>query len=232
MVLLKEAMGSVTFRRRLILRWISTAVAVIFGLTTPFLRIELGLSNSVVVLYSVTLGVSVMAASYISKQFSDRLGSRPLVFFSTLFSLFFFMAWVLVTKSVSPVWFFILGFFTNFFVSLISLLTYRLVAQVMPDEETVAFNSMVNFVIAIIAFGVVSLSGFLARQADFARSLSYPWMCKPAGKWVLLGVSLRHRLDLHRDIGGITTAGTGSLLQPSGSPGHFLDARPSCCFYD
>lgn len=171
MVLLKEAMGSVTFRRRLILRWISTAVAVIFGLTTPFLRIELGLSNSVVVLYSVTLGVSVMAASYISKQFSDRLGSRPLVFFSTLFSLFFFMAWVLVTKSVSPVWFFILGFFTNFFVSLISLLTYRLVAQIMPDEETVAFNSMVNFVIAIIAFGVGILSGFLADKADFARSL-------------------------------------------------------------
>jgi hypothetical protein len=121
-----------------------------------------------------------MAASYISKQFSDRLGSRPLVFFSTLFSLFFFMAWVLITKTVSPIWFFVLGFFTNFFVSLISLLTYRLVAQVMPDEETVAFNSMVNFVIAIIAFGVGILSGFLADKADIARAL-FTLDGRPAG---------------------------------------------------
>jgi len=171
MVLFKEAMAQQMFRRRLILRWLSTAVAVIFGLTTPFLRIELGLSNSLVVVYSVVLGVSVMAASYVSKQFSDRLGSRPLVFFSSLFSLFFFMAWVLITKNVNPIWFFVLGFFTNFFVALISLLTFRLVAQVMPDDETVAFNSMVNFVIAIIAFFVGIFSGFLADKGEIARNL-------------------------------------------------------------
>ena len=171
MVLFKEAMTDQMFRRRLILRWLSTAVAVIFGLTTPFLRLELGLSNSVVVVYSVVLGVSVMAASYVSKQFSDRLGSRPLVFFSTLFSLFFFMAWVLVTRTVNPIWFFVLGFLTNFFVALISLLTFRLVAQVMPDDETVPFNSMVNFVIAIIAFFVGIFSGFLADKGDVARNL-------------------------------------------------------------
>lgn len=171
MVLFKEAMTDQMFRRRLILRWLSTAVAVIFGLTTPFLRLELGLSNSVVVVYSVVLGVSVMAASYVSKQFSDRLGSRPLVFFSTLFSLFFFMAWVLVTRTVNPIWFFVLGFLTNFFVALISLLTFRLVAQVMPDDETVPFNSMVNFVIAIIAFLVGIFSGFLADKGDIARNL-------------------------------------------------------------
>ncbi len=170
-VLFREAMGQESFRRRLFLRWLSTAVAVIFALTTPFLRLEIGLSNSMVVIYSVVLGISVMAASYISKQFSDRLGSRPLVFFSTLFSLFFFMVWVLIIPTVSPLWFFVLGFFTNFFVALISLLVFRLVAQVMPDDETVAFNSMVNFVIAIIAFAVGILSGLLADMGEFARNL-------------------------------------------------------------
>ena len=171
LVLLKEAMVQESFRRRLFLRWLATAVAVVFALTTPFLRIELGLSSSLVVVYSVVLGISVMAASYISKHFSDRLGSRPLVLFSTIFSLFFFMVWVLITPSVHPVWFFILGFFTNFFVALVSLLVFRLVAQVMPDDESVAFNSMVNFVIAIVAFCVGIISGLLADFGNVARTL-------------------------------------------------------------
>jgi len=170
-IMFKEAMNQASFRRRLVLRWLSTAVSVIFGLTVPFLRVELALSNSTVVLYSVVLGLAVVAASYVSKHFSDRLGSRPLVFMSTLFSLFFFMLWALVTSEVAPILFFILGFLTNFFVALISLLVFRLVAQVMPDDDAVAFNSMVNFVIAIIAFGVGIVSGMLANSGDVARSL-------------------------------------------------------------
>jgi MFS family permease len=167
----KEAMLQSSLSRRLFLRWIATAVAVIFGLTVPFLRIELGLSNSMVVLYSVVLGLSMVAASYISRQFSDRLGSRPLVFISTLFSLFFFLIWALITPEVAPVWFFILGFFTNFFIGLIVLLVVRLVQQVMPDDDAVGFNSMVNFVIAIIAFFVGIISGLLADSGDIARTL-------------------------------------------------------------
>ncbi|NBK24373.1 MAG: MFS transporter, partial [Spirochaetia bacterium] len=167
----KESMLQSSLSRRLILRWLATGVAVIFGLTVPFLRIELGLSNSMVVLYSVVLGLAVVAASYISRQFSDRLGSRPLVFISTLFSLFFFLLWALITPAVAPVWFFILGFFTNFFVALIALLVFRLVQQVMPDDDAVGFNSMANFVIAIVAFFVGIISGLLADSGDIARSI-------------------------------------------------------------
>ncbi|MDD4572679.1 MAG: MFS transporter, partial [Sphaerochaeta sp.] len=112
-----------------------------------------------------------VAASYISRQFSDRLGSRPLVFISTLFSLFFFLIWALITPEVAPVWFFILGFFTNFFVGLIVLLVVRLVQQVMPDDDAVGFNSMVNFVIAIVAFFIGIISGILADSGDIARTL-------------------------------------------------------------
>ena len=170
-VLFKEAMADPSMRRRLILRWLSLSVSVVFALTTPFLRVEVGLSNSMVVTYSVILSLAVMVASYISKQFSDRLGSRPLVIFSTLFSLFFFLIWSLISAQTKVAWIFVLGFFTNFFVSLIGILTFRLVTQVMPDDETVAFNSMVNFVIAIIAFVIGIFSGFLADLAPFARTL-------------------------------------------------------------
>ncbi|MDX9916357.1 MAG: MFS transporter, partial [Sphaerochaeta sp.] len=170
-VLFREAMADVTTRRRLILRWLSLAVSVVFAMATPFLRIEVGLSNAMVVIYSMILSVAVMAASYVSKQYSDRLGSRPLVFFSTLFSLFFFLVWSLISAQTKVPWIFVLGFFTSFFVSLISILTFRLVTQVMPDDETVAFNSMVNFVIAILAFVVGIFSGFLADLAPFARTL-------------------------------------------------------------
>ncbi|MDY0303847.1 MAG: MFS transporter [Sphaerochaeta sp.] len=169
-VIFHEAMGDSTMRRRLILRWLSLSVSVVFALTTPFLRVEVGLSNAMVVTYSVILSLAVMVASYISKQFSDRLGSRPLVIFSTLFSLLFFMIWSMISSTTKMAWIFTLGFFTNFFVSLISILTFRLVTQVMPDDETVAFNSMVNFVIAIIAFVVGIFSGFLADLAPIARS--------------------------------------------------------------
>ncbi len=170
-VLFKEAMADPSMRRRLILRWLSLSVSVVFALTTPFLRVEVGLSNSMVVTYSVILSLAVMVASYISKHFSDRLGSRPLVIFSTLFSLFFFLIWSLISAQTKVAWIFVLGFFTNFFVSLISILTFRLVTQVMPDDETVAFNSMVNFVIAILAFVIGIFSGFLADLAPFARTL-------------------------------------------------------------
>jgi len=171
LIIFKEAMKQTSLSRRLILRWLATAVAVIFGLTVPFLRIELGLSNSMVVLYSVVLGLAMVAAGYISRQFSDRLGSRPLVFISTLFSLFFFLLWALITPEVAPIWFFILGFFTNFFVGLIVLLVFRLVQQVMPDDDAVGFNSMVNFVIAIVAFLVGIISGLLADSGHIAREL-------------------------------------------------------------
>jgi hypothetical protein len=41
----------------------------------------------------------------------------------------------------------------------------------MPDDDAVSFNSMVNFVIAIIAFLVGIISGLLADSGDIARSI-------------------------------------------------------------
>jgi hypothetical protein len=171
MVLFKEAIAQHSFRRRLFLRWLSTCVTVIFGMTVPFLRVELHLSGSVVVLYSVILGLAVVFASFFSKQFADRLGSRPLVVFSSLFSLFFLVVWTLMPATTAPLWFFVLGFFTNFFISMINILVVRLVAQVMPDDEAISFNSMVNFVIAIIALAVGLLSGYLADKGEVASTL-------------------------------------------------------------
>ena len=164
--LFTEAMAQPVMRRRLLLKWLATGVTVIFGLTTPFFRLELGSSNGIVVLYSVLLGLSVMAASWVSKRFSDRLGSKPLVVISTLFTLGFFALWAILPRTLHFAWFFGLGFLTNTFVALINLLTFRLMTQVMPDDEIVSFNSMVNFINGIVAFGVGMLSGFLANFAQ------------------------------------------------------------------
>ncbi|NLZ77454.1 MAG: MFS transporter, partial [Spirochaetales bacterium] len=164
--LFTEAMAQPVMRRRLLLKWIATGVTVIFGLTTPFFRIELGSSNGIVVLYSVLLGLSVMAASWVSKRFSDRLGSKPLVFLSTIFTLGFFALWGILPGTLHFAWFFALGFLTNTFVALVNLLTFRLMTQVMPDDELVSFNSMVNFINGIVAFAVGMLSGFLANFAQ------------------------------------------------------------------
>jgi hypothetical protein len=170
-VLFREAMRQASFRRRLFLRWLAVCVAVVFGMSVPFLRVGLHLSGSMVVLYSVILGLSVVCAGMFGKQFADRLGSRPLVVFSGLFSLFFLVLWAMMPESVHPIWFYVLGFLTNFCISLITILDIRLVAQVMPDDEAVAFNSMVNFVTALLAFLVGLTSGILADQGILAKSL-------------------------------------------------------------
>ncbi|MFA7559615.1 MAG: MFS transporter [Sphaerochaeta sp.] len=164
--LYKEAMAQPAMRRRLAIKWLATGVTVIFGLTTPFLRVVVNVSNGLVLLYSVLLGLSVMAASWVSKHFSDRLGSRPLVFISTIFTMVFFVLWAILPRNLAVHWFFVLGFLTNTFVALINLLTFRLITQVMPDDEIVSFNSMVNFFNGIVAFGVGILSGFLANFAQ------------------------------------------------------------------
>jgi len=168
---IKKSMANTSLQMRLYLRWFSTMVIVVFGMSVPFMRIVLGVSSSLVMFYSVCLGLAVVFAGLVSKNFADRLGSKPLSIFSSLFSIICLLLWAMLPHEVSYLWFFLLGFFTNFFLSLVSLLVVRLVAQVMPDDEAVSFNSMVNFVIAIFALAAGFLSGLMANMSDVATHI-------------------------------------------------------------
>lgn len=151
---------------RLVLRWVTTMAMVVFNMSVPFMRVESHFSQSLVMFYSVSLGLAYVCAGMATRSTADRLGSKPLVILSSLFAAFTLIIWATIPSSASFVWFMILGFLTNFFLSSANMLCIRLVTQVMPDEDSISFNSMVNFIIAILALASGMISGFLADKVN------------------------------------------------------------------
>ena len=72
-----EAMRKKQERIVLLIVWINVSMFVFIGLIIPFLRKEFGLSNSLVMFYSVLTGIAMVLASMYAKAVGDRLGSRP-----------------------------------------------------------------------------------------------------------------------------------------------------------
>jgi hypothetical protein len=168
---LRASMAKPLLRRRLFLRWFSTVTIIVFNMSVPYLRVVLHLSSGWVMFYSVSLGLAVVCAGLATKDLADRIGSKPLVFFCSVASLFCLFLWALFPVGIDPIWYYFLGFVTNFFLSSVNLLVVRLIAQVMPDEEAVPFNAMVNFIIALFALAAGFLSGLMANLAPVAESL-------------------------------------------------------------
>jgi MFS family permease len=122
----------------------------------------------------------VVCAGLATKDLADRIGSKPLVFISGVASLFCLFLWAVFPVNVDPLWYYFLGFVTNFFLSSVNLLVVRLIAQVMPDDDAVPFNAMVNFVIALFALAAGFLSGLMANFSSLRRTYSY-WVARARG---------------------------------------------------
>ncbi len=147
----KEAMQDSLSRVRLLVYWAYMSVTVIMGMSIAFLTREVAMKASVVFLYTIGISIAVVLAGSFCKFFSDRLGSRPLIVANGIGLVITLMFWVIIPSSSTPTWFFALGFLTNFFLAVVSILIRRLIASVIPDDEGVGFNSMTNFVIAFLA---------------------------------------------------------------------------------
>ncbi len=164
MVIFREAVANRQIGLRLFVRWIFISVSVVNGLVIPFLRRSVGLDANIVLLYSVVAGIAAMLAGFVTKKFGDRLGSRPLILWTSILLVASYCLWFLLSAA-TPWWvFFLSGFLVNFFLSVTNVLAQRLVAGVTPDEEAVGFNSMSNFIIALCALATGLVSGFLVRD--------------------------------------------------------------------
>jgi len=161
-VLFKEAMSDRIARNRLIVHWIYMMVTVVMGLSVAFLSKEVGLASNIIFLYTIGVSLAVVASGSFCKFFSDRLGSRPLIIANGFGFVASMLGWLVVPLSASVYWFFVLGFLSNFFLSVINILIRRLIASIIPDDEGVGFNSMVNFVIAFLALFAGLAGGALA----------------------------------------------------------------------
>ncbi len=157
-VLFKESIAKAEIRIRLILFWIFTAVTVVMGMTVPFLSKVAAFSPSMVFLFSVSSGAAVVLSGRFCKFFGDRMGSRPLIIWNSSILVLFIFIWMILPADSPKFVILIFGALLNFFLGVVNILIRRLTASVIPDNEGVAFNSMVNFVVALIAF-VAGLAG-------------------------------------------------------------------------
>ncbi|MGL1894488.1 MAG: HEAT repeat domain-containing protein [Spirochaetaceae bacterium] len=163
-VIFKE---SITNKKRsypLLVRWISISVMVVNGLTIVFLRKEVGFSANLVFLYTMVIAFANILSGLFAKTFADRIGSRPLLIGSNILLSIFLFIWVLLPVSNStfiPYYFyFILGFFSNFFLLSNNVLIDRVIVNTMPENDSFGYNSMINFVTASFSL-ITGLTGGL-----------------------------------------------------------------------
>lgn len=208
-VLFKEAMADRNARTRLLVYWIYISVTVVLGMTVAFLTKEVGLSSSLIFLYATGVSLSVVFSGSFCKFFSDRLGSRPLIIANGFALVASIIGWMVVPVTAQVYIFFILGLLTNFFLGVINILIRRLVASVIPDDEGVSFNSMVNFVIAFFA-----LFGGLAGGALASAGLMIPHEIRLGGVHLGNSYILTHSLAMVLSVVGLVLSG---LLREKGS---------------
>jgi len=165
-VLFKEAMADRISRVRLLVYWTYMAVTVVLGMSVAFLTSEVRLQSNIIFLYTIGVGLAVVFSGSFCKFFSDRLGSRPLIIANGFALVASLLGWIVIPLNAHLAWFFALGFLSNFFLGVISILIRRLLAGVIPDDEGVGFNSMVNFFIAIIALISGLAGGALATEGE------------------------------------------------------------------
>jgi len=163
-VLFKEAMAKRDSKIRLLVFWVYITVTVVMGMAVPFLTKEVGLPSNLIFLFTVGVSSAVVLSGSFCKFFADKLGSRPLIIWSGFAFLVTMVGWLVVPVDAIAYIFFILGFLSNFFLGVVNILLRRLLAAVIPDDDAVGFNSMVNFVVAFLAlFGGV-VGGALASE--------------------------------------------------------------------
>lgn len=164
-VIFKESLLSKDKRFPLMLKWLSIAVLVVNGLTIVFVRKEAGFDPNFVFLYTMVIALANIMAGLFGRTFADRIGSRPLLIGVNILLSLSYLIWMLLPLSNShslPLFsYFILGFFSNFFLLTTNVLVARVVVNSMPENESFSYNSMINFVTAFFSFFSGILGGIL-----------------------------------------------------------------------
>lgn len=199
----KDIMRDPHARPFVLQRWSLIATSVVMGLTIPFLKSQAGLTSSQVFLFAISITIANILSGYFVGFFADRMGSKPLLIVGTVSSAMTCLIWVLLPVNFPIVLLFILGFITMFLINTNNLLNGRLIIMVMPDEDTVGYNSMLNFVVAIISLILGVAAGSLidigpAPTHEMLNPYSWAYMiaviCNVAS--LFFGLRIRERGSL------------------------------------
>lgn len=123
---------------------------------------QTGVANNFTVLTGVIASISGILSSFFIRPFADKVGSRPILICIGILLLISFTCWAVLPVDLPMAVYYILTFITWFFVNLSLTLNGRLLLNVIPDENKVAFTSMVSLFSGIMAFAAGVGGGAIA----------------------------------------------------------------------
>jgi len=168
-VILNRSMRLPRSRQILLLRWISLAQLILFGMTIPFLRRSVGINAANIFLFTIALSLAAFLSSLSLRPIAAKAGSRPILFFSAIPAVLLLLIWTLIPEELSLGVFILLGFLTMFVLNASNLAVNRLLISITPDDGAVGFNAMETFVTSILAIIIGFSAGYLA---DLSHQLS------------------------------------------------------------
>ncbi|MBN2659469.1 MAG: HEAT repeat domain-containing protein [Spirochaetales bacterium] len=200
----------------LMIKWIFISIMVINGLTIVFVRKEAGFGANVVFLYTMVIALANIVSGLFGRTFADRIGSRPLLIGMSLLMVLSYFAWMFLPLSTGEglPWFvfFVLGFFSNFFMLSANVLIARVMVNSMPEKDNFGYNAMINFVMAIFSLLAGVTGGLLidlGQQStiNLPNSFSFLFFSAAVLSAVLFVLSL-----FLREKGSLTPRETMSIL--------------------
>ncbi len=164
-VIFSDSIKNKSRRYPLLLKWLSIFLLVLNGLTIVFIRKEAGFTASFVFLYTMVVALANILTGLFGKTFADRIGSRPLLIIMNSLLSICLIIWMLLpvneTKTVPIYFYYIIGFFSNFFLLSNNVLVDRLVVNSMPEDDSFSYNAMINFITAFFSLVSGLLGGVL-----------------------------------------------------------------------
>ncbi len=157
-------------RNILILRWISLAQLILFGMAVPFLRRSVGIDIARIFLFTIAISLGAFLSSLSLRPIAARAGSRPLLFFTAIPGVLFFLLWTFIPENYSLEVFAIAGFITMYVLNASNLAVNRLLISITPDNGAVGFFSMETFVTSILAIIIGFSAGYLADISEILSS--------------------------------------------------------------
>ena len=162
-----SAMKERDLRTAIILNWTNIGLMILFGFLVPFLRREAGLATSEIFLFTLTIALSNILAGYYVKIFADRLGSKPLLLGGLLALGGCALTWVFLSPSTPLFVLMPMGLVTGFFINSNNMLVGRIILRSLPEGDTVGYNSMINFFVALISILIGIGGGYLADHQQY-----------------------------------------------------------------
>ncbi len=214
-VILKDALKQRGKRYSLLLKWVVISIIVLNGLIVPFLKKEAGFGSNFVFLYSLIMAFAAILSALFARTFADRIGSRPLLIGMSLLLAVSFAVWAMLPVSgkgaggISLHVYYIIGFFTNFFLLSSNILISRVVVNSMPEDETFSYNAMVNFVTALFSGTAGAVGGLLINLGEMYGRIgfnSYSGLFIFAVLMSLLILFFSYRLEDKGSLSGRETA--------------------------